>query len=227
MPVSPEKTDTTKNVLNQLVGEQLANQPSPNETVVESLINKEATQDEQSESVSENSNAESGIFGQPITEEITDATGTVFDSSIHCVDEQGNPKRTKTGKFRRKRGATGSERKSTSNRTNGGPVNGSIGQSTDETRRQCRLQADMIHSSVEYCAVALLGDHWSTSPQERDRLVEALTTYLVETGQLEIPAWFGLAMAYGIYALPRYMDERTQQRLDELLGKSQTPEPME
>lgn len=130
---------------------------------------------------------------------------TVFDSRFHCVDSQGQPVRTKTGKFRRKRGAK-----------NGTKTTGDGRGSEAERVRieRCKATGRVIATTIVTTGVAIGGDEWKLrNEEELDMLSNAWGDYLMAQNIVEIPPWVGLLIAHSIYAAPRLAMPKTQGRI--------------
>lgn len=149
---------------------------------------------------------------------IKDASGTVFDANYHAVDASGNPKRTKTGNFRKKTGAI--------------PGNLAPGATIAETvvgvdPAKCKAFAQQMVFMLEFAAVQLSGpnlaDEWEMTSGEKSALEEAGTNYAVARGLSDIPPGMALVMAVGFYILPRFMPGKKTQAAFKAKVESLTP----
>lgn len=141
-----------------------------------------------------------------------DAEGTAFDPAIHATDDAGRPKKTKTGKWSKKRG-----RKS---RT--GYSQKQAGKTSADIEAE---QAGLATAQVIFTmGVAIGGEEWqpviddSTGVNEPHQMAQAWAEYYKATGITNMPPWLTVVIACGSYAMPRLAMPKTQTRLQRLRG---------
>lgn len=140
--------------------------------------------------------------------------GDLFDPDIHAVDANGQPVKTKTGKFAKKRGRkTGETTK---------PNTGQIA-AVQTSKQLGRATAFMIFSSGQ----ALFGEEWKPI-KDKDRgideettMIDAWSEYYLLTGKKDLPPWAGISVVCCAYALPRLSMPKTQERLSGFRGMIQ------
>lgn len=138
----------------------------------------------------------------------TDDHGNVFDPNVHATDDHGNPKLTKTGKFRKKRGA---------NQGDNSRIN--------IPRPQSELSVDVAHASMAVTALFItggqmfFGEEWKPeSEAEQNALNKAFYDYFKAKGLGDLPPGVALACALGMYTSKRLAKPTTSQRISYALG---------
>lgn len=121
--------------------------------------------------------------------DLIDSSGDVFDPSIHDVDEDGEPKRTKLGRFRKRRIALNSRA---------------------DARAECDLAAKTAAQAVFLCGMIVWAEDGKPIPEETATMEAAWTAYFHEKGVENMPAWVLILMATGQYAAPRIALPRTR-----------------
>lgn len=136
---------------------------------------------------------------------LKDNSGTVFDPAIHVFDEEnGKPKYTKTGKFRKKPGRKTSKT---------GSVQG------DAKAMSCREAGKVSAEAVFITGQALFGEEWKpvidqeNGIHEPENLTTAFASYYEATGFRDPPPWLVLVIGLGAYAGPRLAAPKTQGKL--------------
>ena len=138
-----------------------------------------------------------------------DSMGRVFDPAIHSVDADGNPRLTRGGNLRVKRGS--------GNRTS------YIGQPAP-TRQDALQAGTAIAGSIFGCCHMAFGDEWAprvdpaTGANERAAMAVAWGQYLEARGMTDIPPEILVAMVCATYALPRLVMPQTQTRMQRIGG---------
>lgn len=144
--------------------------------------------------------------GEDTTEKtgfIRDSNGEQFDPGKHAADDRGRPKFTKTGKFRKKRGA------------NFGPTR------PVEATTERAIAYQLGHASAE--AVFMLGGivfgedgapekDEETGEDERKQMQDAWASYYLLTGKTDIPPGLAIAMVCSVYAARRIPRPKVQSR---------------
>lgn len=137
----------------------------------------------------------------------TTAEPTEFDPAYHCVDDNGNPIRTKNGKFRRKpgrkQGGTNEQRKESQFESFTSPAPLST----------IQMLTMAIDSTTLICA-KFFGDEWKTSGDERAMLIDAYSRFVHYKG------WDSAAspelVLIGVtltYLMPRIMTDKFLKKL--------------
>jgi hypothetical protein len=137
----------------------------------------------------------------------TTAEPTEFDPAYHCVDENGNPIRTKSGKFRRKpgrrTGGTNAERRESQFESFTSPAPLST----------IQMLTMAIDSTTLICA-KFFGDEWKTEGDERAMLIDAYSRFVHYKG------WDSAAspelVLIGVtltYLMPRIMTDKFLKKL--------------
>lgn len=195
------------NVLGELVGGHVASEPRVSEEIVSGLMNEGKTDDSGNDGRTE----ESGHV-------LRDSGGTVFDPAIHATGEDGNPKRTPTGKWRKKYGG-GSDRSGApaapgsgvgGNGTAGNPV-GSRNPAANFVT-QATAEAKLTSSAMFNIAQMFLGPEWKPTEDEDKAITDSLRDYYVATGVLNLPPWVGPLVLIGSYAYPRWSEMQAKKK---------------
>lgn len=111
------------------------------------------------------------IGDAPQTSSQPEPSDDVFDPAIHCVDEMGNPRKTKTGKYRRKPGRKGETAKEQV-------------KATKYESFTCAAPVSTVHmvqmmiDSVTLTTAKVLGDKWKPSNDEKAVLTDAYARYI-------------------------------------------------
>lgn len=134
-----------------------------------------------------------------------DTAGQFFDASIHYLDEHGLPKRTPSGKFRRKRGGS-------SNTTAKTPVNPGVNNIV-----ACQAAGRATADSIIMLGTMLFGSVGlpvtTAGYNEREVLQQAWIDYYIATGAITLPPWLMVTVATAGYAIPRFSNAEVQMRL--------------
>lgn len=136
-----------------------------------------------------------------------DSDGTAFDPAIHATDDSGRPRKTKTGKWAKKRG-----RKSTT---------GYSQTATAKTSKDIEAeQAGLATAQVIFTlGVAIGGEEWQpkidneTGLNEPHHMSQAWAEYYKATGKTDVPPWLTVVIACSCYSLPRLTMPKTQTRM--------------
>jgi len=147
----------------------------------------------------------------PQTSGERDVDGTIFDERIHYRDESGRPKKTATGKFRKRRSDSPYAGASTTSNTG----SGSSAPSADECVATGAVCAQVLFTVTQ----AAFGPEWKPDDNEAQALPKAFADYFRATGALVLPPWVPLLAACGMYAIPRLNTPNTQNKLRKWMGK--------
>lgn len=149
-------------------------------------------------------------------EKLIDSAGTKFDPSYHRVDENGDPVRTPTGKFR----------KQTKKKTTDSVIGKLPGQSTGSIvdAAQAAVNGKAAAALLLTSCIVLGGQDFQPRVgkvgdieiDEQKMLENAFADYLIATGKADLSPGFALAVAISGYVLPRFMMENTKTRTKKL-----------
>lgn len=132
--------------------------------------------DDSNETVSTNGGGNGERFtvdqSLPILEGIINHDDSVFDPKIHCVDEQGNPRKTKSGKYRRRPGRKNGA-------TNSGPQPTQQTYSFTDAPPEVTLQMLLTTMQVaSLCMSMSLGKEMELSEKEQKTLADVYARYV-------------------------------------------------
>lgn len=229
MPVT-EKSEAPLNETD-IANEIIAEEPRVREEIVSEL--QKANEQETTENPENNTNApnESGQSysnNKPQQE--------AFNPALHEVNENGQPRLTKDGRFRRKRGrSTGYKAPNTSGMgnatTSGKGTSNTANENTSSTNASGAANyaaTASIASGVMFSAAQMIGPEWAPSDNERTQVESAMATYFESQGIQDIPPGIALVLVIGIYAFPRIQHENTRNKIrsfGETLGLIQPKKP--
>lgn len=130
-----------------------------------------------------------------------------FDPAIHAVDAEGNPKKKPNGEYAKKRGRKSSGTVDSAlpskraNTTGNAPLTGSNGHQPGLTSDAAARQ---FTNAFIGGGVMIFGAEWEPEDAaEPKELKAALQDYFDSDGVPDIPAWFGVAIAFGGYSVKR------------------------
>lgn len=125
-----------------------------------------------------------------------------FDPNIHCVDENGNPKVTKSGKFRRKRGKANAV--ATPSLTDIDPI-----------RRAKAKQAAQVSVAATFVAGQIcFGPEGAPMEGEVQEMDAAYTDfYYLSEKPIDLPPWVLVAMVSANYVAKRLAMEKPRSRV--------------
>lgn len=130
---------------------------------------------------------------EPIGQPVQDQSDEIFNPAIHCVDANGNPKKTKSGKFRRKRGKAGVYASVTAP------------QSIDNVKMQNAAAAAQVSVAATFLAGQIcFGPEGRPEPGEPEQMQAAYQQfyYLSET-PVNVPPWVLVFMVSSSYIAKR------------------------
>jgi hypothetical protein len=160
--------------------------------------------------------ADESIAALSDAEENTLKDQTTFDPSIHEADGSGNPIQNLDGSYRRKRGRKPGQSYDVSRVENSSPE--TVGSASPKTVAIATVETILTLGRT------IGGEEWAPlkdktlGVDERAQMVQAFEAYYRESGTIEMPAWIGVAIAVGAYALPRTAQPVTQSRLKKIGG---------
>lgn len=140
---------------------------------------------------------------EPIGQPIQDNSDEIFNPAIHCVDANGNPKRTKAGKFRRKRGKAGVYASVTAP------------QSIDSVKMQNAAAAAQVSVAATFLAGQIcFGPDGQPEPGEPEQMQAAYQQfyYLSET-PITVPPWALVFMVSSSYIAKRMAKPEPRNRV--------------
>jgi hypothetical protein len=142
---------------------------------------------------------------------ILDNQGQKFNSHIHAVDSDGNPRFTKSGRFMKKRGGAAQKL--------------NLPKSEEQKREETQAQIGTYEAACAATAiyiqtgVALFGDEWQPEQlphaSEEEVLIHSFDRYFQAKGVYDIPPGFALAIGLGSYAARRLSKPKTRTRFEQ------------
>lgn len=138
-----------------------------------------------------------------------DAEGTVFDPAIHSIRRDGSPSITKTGKFRRRKGADKIQSPQGPRSQINIPGAGTL--DLDEPSPLAKTAA----LGYIQTGVTLFGPEWlpDAAKKEQEFLTHAFHEFFEAHEMDDLPPGLALAVACFAYAAPRFYQPQTQSRL--------------
>lgn len=146
------------------------------------------------------STPDSSPIGQPIPDQSDD----IFNPELHVIDPKtGEPRRTATGKFRRKRG----KRNAAASVVNG--------QSTDQTKMQNAIAAAQVSVAATFLAGQMaFGPEGAPLEGEPEQMQAAYQQfYYMSERPINIPPWVLVAMVSSSYIAKRMAMEKPRNRV--------------
>lgn len=185
-------------VSENLVDDITSNEPNVREEIVTAIEEKQAEQ------VPNDSPSVNGYI--PPTSE-------AFNPAIHEVDDKGNPRLTKDGKFRRKRGQR--PKNSKPNTAPASESNPFAGESNPFAGPEFdyAATATFITSLVFSAMESAFGPSWKPNDGERNNINNATARFCEAHSIADLPPGIALTLAFGLYALPRFNDPETLERM--------------
>ncbi len=165
---------------------------------------------------------------------LLDAMGRNFDKAMHIIDEQGEPKLTKDGKLRIKRGY-GPGAKQPKISTIGG-VDGLIGfaQTQEQSEAEILVTGQSAASLTFVVGMAFFGSDGKPTQEEINQVTYGYQSYFRAKNIRDLPPGVVLATALMTYALPRMIKPKTSKKISSLwdkakrkFSKNRTPETVE
>lgn len=160
------------------------------------------------EEIAKNANE---INNPQIDPENVDADGIVFDPDLHATDKAGNPSKTKTGKFRKKKGVSS--------------VAAKDAKKIDEAIKDAnavRMTANAASAMLIQSGCMFFGDEWLPQTQPHDEkamLDNAFHDYFQAKEIKDFPAGVALSIAIFAYAAPRFTQPKTRSRFEQIKDK--------
>ena len=181
-----------------VVDDIITNEPNVREEIVNAIEEKE------SQTASVESDPVSVGYAAPTTE--------AFNPDIHESDDKGNPRLTKDGRFRKKRG-----QKSNKNRNNQGDsvneANTGAGETNTSQPIDYKVTAVFFTTIVFSTMETAFGKAWKPSEAEQGNINYCATRFCEANDITDLPPGIALALAFGMYALPRLNDPETKERM--------------
>lgn len=183
--------DRTEEIVSNLV----AAEPKVNDEIIEAMQESEKPQS------TEAANVSSTYIPPPSARE-------AFDPSIHETDDNGNPRLTKDGAYRRKRGQKAKK----------GTIPVSQNTTTFTTEADTK-PVDYRGTAIFFTGIvfstceSLFGKSWKPNSQESENINTAAERFCAANDIQDLPPGIALAVAFGMYALPRLQDPETKERI--------------
>ena len=151
---------------------------------------------------------------------LLDAMGRNFDKAMHIIDEQGEPKLTKDGKLRIKRGyGPGAKQPKISSI---GGLEGPVGfaQSQEQSETEILVTGQSAASLTFVVGMAFFGSDGKPTQDEINQVTYAYQTYFRAKNIRDLPPGIVLATALMTYALPRMLKPKTSKKISTLWDKT-------
>lgn len=155
---------------------------------------------------------------------LKDKADTLFDPKNHESDKDGKPRLSKAGNFMKKRGNRGGTIGSVANKSTTGDV-AVLPQAGKEPSEATKVAGTAMTQMTAMVGLIIGGDDWKPgkSPindqiDENALLNDAWTNYLHSKGVEDVPPGFALVFAMFIYSAPRFMQQRTKERIGKGVG---------
>jgi len=184
--------------IGDMVDDEIANMPIPDESKIDRLMSRESTV--------ENGNDN----GEAINERVIPTPETESETE-YATDANGNPVYNRDGTRQKKRGRKKGQKNTSGN-------NGQSATQKERDPQETKNIAQVIVATICGSGVMLFGNAWIPQESEVTSMVTAWENYLA-TQSVELPPWAMVAIASGMYALPRLLtDAETQNRLKKMAG---------
>lgn len=151
-----------------------------------------------------------------------DKMGRAFDALIHLTDDDGEPKLTKSGKLRIKRGF-GPDAKTPKVSTIGGiDETGKVGfaQSADQSEAEILATGQSAASLTFVIGMAVFGSDGKPSQDEINQVTYAYQTYFRAKNIRDLPPGVVLVTALATYTVPRLMKPKTTKKISTLWDRA-------
>jgi hypothetical protein len=151
-----------------------------------------------------------------------------FDPAIHAVDETGQPRKTASGKFARKRGPRKGGVAPVAPQQNATAVAVKV---EDPAKR--RLAAHFCASMIVGVGVNLFGEEWVPRRYEMggqvfdelENMTTAFDDYFKATGISDLPPGMALIFAITTYAAPKLGSPKTKEKIGAAIAKLRGKSP--
>lgn len=143
---------------------------------------------------------------QLIADELRPPAAEQFDPAFHETDPTtGGPVWTADHKLKRKRGRKPGQVYAGNAAAGGELPEGELAgpPAPPMTRAAAMAEAKLLAGMGFGTFISVKGPAWEPEPEENDAITEALAEYIFVTGGIGLPAWAGVALAFGSYALRR------------------------
>lgn len=205
--------------------------------LIEGIQNAHIEESSFSESVAVSDHVDHGgnDHGSGSSSELFDIDGVRFDSGVHCADENGNPVRTKLGRFRKR--AVGSSKPADKKAEKSASVR-SVPKPRLVTGREPQASGDIPNAEIPGAApqeiegrflaaahtateiyiqtgVCIFGTEWlpNAATGDREAVVRAFGLYLQSKNIDDIPPGVALIVALVGYASPRFYKPKTSEKI--------------
>jgi len=188
---------------NELINDMVEKEPTINEEIIDAISKKE-----ESGPIEGESKAEPNPVPQSSSNVVVQ--NSAFDPSIHEVDGNGNPRLTKDGKFRRKRG-----RANVNKSTNESGIGVSSGGIDSKPVGMDFTATGKMFAGIMFGGFQAVFDseEWEPNNSERSQIENATVKYCESQNIADIPPGIALVLCVGMYALPRLAMPNTREKL--------------
>lgn len=177
-----------------------------------------ATDDLVSDLIEQQSPPSEGKPVDPFTENLVDTQGRKFNAEIHRTNEAGQPILTKTGKLSVRRGRKPGSPQAT--------LNVPKQKTAEDVAKEveCAKAGELVAELIIAAGTGIYGSEWKpakindTDHDERDYLRSAWSGYFVAKGWSDFPPEISVAVATGIYMLPRFGMPKTRAKTGRMFG---------
>ena len=150
---------------------------------------------------------------------LKDKLGRAFDAVMHLVDDDGEPKLTKSGKLRIKRGYGPDARKTKVSSIGGidAPITFAEGQPSPEAEILATGQSAASLTFV--IGMAVFGSDGQPTKDEINQITYAYQTYFRAKNIRDLPPGVVLVTALMTYTLPRMLKPKTSKKISSVWSK--------
>lgn len=187
-----------------IAGDMIEHEPTVRSEIVDRLEEKNKASEE------ENEPQTNFQFSTP-----KENVSSGFNPDIHESNPDGTPRRTKNGDYRRKRGRKqNNSARSSDNNSTQAKESRNTGNASD-TVDYANMGAFFSGMLFSGC-VATFGETWEPKPEERSNISNAAARYCESVGMQDIPPGIALCLCVGMYALPRFNDPATREKIRDI-----------
>lgn len=154
-------------------------------------------------------------------EKLVDKIGRAFDKAIHLTDGDGEPKLTKGGQIRIKRGHGPDANKKRVSSIGGVETPGTIAfaESKAESEAEILATGQSAASLTFVIGMAMFGSDGKPTQDEINQITYAYQTYFRAKNIRDLPPGIVLVTALATYTVPRMLKPKTSKKITTLWGK--------
>lgn len=135
-----------------------------------------------------------------------DKFGHKFDSNLHDVDDDGNPKITPSGRLKYKAGAKFKTKVDSI-------INAPKQETKDPEKLKIQAASEQFADSFIAAGTMIVGEEWKDLNGERDQLVNANYRVFERYGVVEIHPIANITLVYGLYIFKRVMKPQSKSQM--------------